>query len=122
MYVTIIGNLTRDPEPQQGPKGPWVRFTIAENYKDGGESKTNFWNCSAFNGLAENVISKYAKKGSHVIVAGVANQSKKDGTTYTNINVDRFQFNNSGKKPESPAGTAPIGAGEYPDDDIPDAF
>jgi single-stranded DNA-binding protein len=120
MYVTIIGNLTRDPELNTGGKTPWVRFTIAENYKDKGEQKTNFWNCVAFNGLAEGVIAKYAKKGSAIVVTGVANQTKKDGVTYTDIAVDRFQFHNSGKKPES--GTAPVGAGEYPDDDIPDAF
>lgn len=71
--VFLIGNLTHDPELTQTPSGVDVcHFSIAvnRNYRQGdGEVLTDFFNCTAWRGLAENV-SKYLKKGNKVAVEG----------------------------------------------------
>ena len=71
--VYLIGNLTRDVELAQTPSGVEVaRFSIAvsRQYQDSnGERQTDFFNCTAWRGLAE-TIAKYCKKGSKVAVCG----------------------------------------------------
>lgn len=64
--VTIIGNLTRDPEIAETPTGVTVcKFAVAVNRKykdDNGEVVTDFFNVVAWRGLAEN-CGKYLAKG-----------------------------------------------------------
>jgi single-strand DNA-binding protein len=71
--VFLIGNLTRDPELTTTPSGISVcRFTIAvgRNYTQGdGERQTDFFNCTAWRGIAE-AIHQYCKKGNKVAVTG----------------------------------------------------
>ena len=71
--VFLIGNLTRDPEFRETPSGvPMCRFTIAvnRNYRSAdGERQADFFNCTAWRGLAE-TISRYTKKGTKVCVVG----------------------------------------------------
>lgn len=71
--ITIIGNLTRDPELTQTPNGIAVcHFSVAvgRNYPDSnGEKQTDFFNCTAWRSQAE-TISKYCKKGNKVCVIG----------------------------------------------------
>ena len=71
--VYLIGNLTRDAELAETPSGVAVaRFSIAvsRQYQDSnGERQTDFFNCTAWRGLAE-TIAKYCKKGSKVAVCG----------------------------------------------------
>lgn len=70
--VFLIGNLTRDPELTETSSGVAVcRFSIAvnRNYTSGGERQTDFFNCTAWRGLGENV-ARYAKKGNKVAVMG----------------------------------------------------
>lgn len=66
--VTLIGNLTRDPELHTANNGTSIlRFSIAVNRRDG--ENVDFFNCVAFGKLAENV-GKYTRKGSKVCVGG----------------------------------------------------
>lgn len=71
--VLLIGNLTRDPELTETPSGVSVcRFSIAisRNYTDAdGERQTDFFNCVAWRGQAENV-ARYTSKGKKVAVSG----------------------------------------------------
>ena len=71
--VFLIGNLTRDPEISETNSGVSVcHFGIAvnRNYSSGdGERQTDFFNVTAWRGLAENV-GKYCKKGNKVAVTG----------------------------------------------------
>lgn len=71
--VFLIGNLTRDPELSNTASGVSLcRFSIAVSrpYTQGdGERKTDFFNCTAWRGLAENV-AKYCKKGNKVAIEG----------------------------------------------------
>lgn len=71
--VILIGNLTRDPELSSTSSGVSVcRFSIAVSrpYTQGdGEKKTDFFNCTAWKGMAENV-AKYCRKGNKIALEG----------------------------------------------------
>ena len=71
--VFLIGNLTRDPELTETATGISVcRFSIAvnRNYTSGdGERQTDFFNVTAWRGLADSV-ARYCTKGSKVSVTG----------------------------------------------------
>lgn len=73
--LTIIGNLTGDPELRFTPGGkPVANFTVVHNtrVKDGNQWKDGeptFLRCNAWEGLAEN-IAESLRKGDRVIVQG----------------------------------------------------
>ena len=71
--VFLIGNLTRDPELTETASGVSVcHFSIAvnRNYTNGdGERQTDFFNCTAWRGLADSV-ARFCKKGNKVAVSG----------------------------------------------------
>lgn len=71
--LSIIGNLTRDVELTQTSSGiSVVRFSVAVNRRYAGADGnhlTDFFNVSAWRGLAENA-AKFLKKGSKVYVSG----------------------------------------------------
>ena len=71
--IYLIGNLTRDPELVETPSGVQrCRFSIAvnRNYRSpDGERQTDFFNCVAWRGQAEN-IARYTKKGNKICVIG----------------------------------------------------
>ena len=66
--LTIIGNLTKDPELRTTPQGINVcDFTVAVNHRKGDGS--DFFRVTAWRGLAEN-CAKYLAKGRKVCVIG----------------------------------------------------
>ncbi|MBW3588029.1 MAG: single-stranded DNA-binding protein [Actinobacteria bacterium] len=72
--VTLVGNLTRDPELRYTPSGAAVaKFGIAVNRyftKNGErEERTDFFNVNAWRQLAEHVAESLAQ-GTRVIVTG----------------------------------------------------
>lgn len=71
--IHLIGNLTRDPELSETPAGVAVcKFSVAVGraYADqNGEKQTDFFNCTAWRGQAEN-IAKYCAKGNKIAVVG----------------------------------------------------
>lgn len=74
-HVTLVGNLTRDPEVRYTPKGSAVcDFSIAVNrvwYNDSNQKQeeTTFVDCSAWAKTAEN-MAKFTAKGLPVLVDG----------------------------------------------------
>ena len=91
--VFLIGNLTRDPEVGQTKSGVSAcRFSIAvnRNYADAnGEKQTDFFNCTAWRGLAD-TIGKYCKKGQKVAVSGsiqLRTFEDNSGTTRTAVDI-----------------------------------
>ena len=93
--VTIVGNLTADPELRFIPSGKAVaNFTIAESsrVKDGNEWKdgpSTFWNCSIWGTDAEN-LAESLTRGMRVVAVGEAKQRSfetKDGEKRTVIEV-----------------------------------
>ena len=104
--VYLIGNMTREPELAETPSGVAVaRFSIAvsRQYQDSnGERQTDFFNCTAWRGLAE-TIAKYCKKGSQIGLEGriqTRTYDAKDGTKryVTEVLVENFYL--LGSKPE----------------------
>jgi single-strand DNA-binding protein len=70
--LTIIGNLTRDPETRTTTSGSTVcSFTVAVNRrkKAEGQPEADFFRVSAWNQLGEN-CQKYLCKGRKVCVVG----------------------------------------------------
>lgn len=73
--VTVVGNLTREPELKYTPSGaPVTKFGLAVNrsYTNRGGEKveeTSFFNCVVWSNLAENVAESLSV-GSRVIVTG----------------------------------------------------
>jgi single-strand DNA-binding protein len=75
--VVRVGNLTRDPELRFGASGmPYAKFGLAVERPKvagdwAGERTTEFYECMAFNTLAENV-AECLHKGDRAIVEGDA--------------------------------------------------
>ena len=90
--VFLIGNLTRDPELTETSSGiPVCHFAIAvnRNYSSDSERQTDFFNCTAWRGLAE-TIARYAKKGKKVAVNGsiqMRNYEDNQGVKRTAVDI-----------------------------------
>ena len=120
--LTIIGNLTRDPELRTTTTGKSVcSFTVAVNRrrKVEGQPEADFFKVSAWNERAD-VCSKYLTKGRKVCVIGpvsVRTYNAQDGTTRAEMEVqaDEVEFlsskdeNAQNKPPEAPKKNVPKG-------------
>lgn len=90
--IFLIGNLTRDPELSETNSGISVcRISIAVNRRrtGDGEPQTDFFNVTAWRGLADNV-AKYCKKGNKIAVTGsiqLRQYEANDGTKRTAVDV-----------------------------------
>jgi single-strand DNA-binding protein len=73
--VTVVGNVTRDPELRFTPGGaPVASFGLAWNRKDqNGEEVVSFFDITCWRSLAENVAESITK-GQRVIVYGRLDQ------------------------------------------------
>lgn len=91
--VFLIGNLTRDPEISETNGGVSVcHFAIAVNRSytsQDGERQTDFFNCTAWRGLAD-TVARYVKKGSKVAVSGsiqIRNYEDNQGQRRTAVDI-----------------------------------
>ena len=91
--VFLIGNLTRDPELRETPSGvAMCRFAIAvnRNYSSGdGERQTDFFECTAWRGMAE-TIARYTKKGKKISIVGsiqLRNYEDNQGVKRTAVDI-----------------------------------
>ncbi len=91
--VFLIGNLTRDPELSETSSGVSVcHFGIAVNRSyssSDGERQTDFFNVTAWRGLADNV-ARYTKKGHKVAVSGsvqIRNYEDNQGNRRTAVDI-----------------------------------
>ena len=101
--VTLIGNLTRDPETRDLPSGTTLcEFGLAmtRHYKTaGGESReeTCFIDCTAFGKQAE-VLQQYVRKGRPLFVEGRLKYDQWDDRSgggkrsKVSVVVENFQF------------------------------
>ena len=116
--VFLIGNLTRDPELSETNSGVSLcRFAIAVNRRFSGgdaERQTDFFNVTAFRGLADN-IARFCKKGNKVAVVGsiqIRNYEDNHGQrrTFVDVVADDVEFltpKNSGASDDDYAPAAP---------------
>ena len=118
--LTIIGNLTRDPELRTTPNGYSVcDFTVAVNRRnrrdENSQPEADFFRVSAWRQLGEN-CAKYLAKGRKVCVIGpvsVRTYQASDGTTRASLEVtaDDVEFLTSRADAEAMGGyTAPAAA------------
>lgn len=122
--LTIIGNLTRDPETRVTQSGSSVcSFTVAVNRR-GQDDKTDFFRVSAWNKTGE-TCQKYLAKGRKVAVTGpvsVSTYTGQDGKTYANLEVmaQDVEFLTPKAEQAAQAPAAPNnGYQEVTDDDLP---
>ena len=135
--LTIIGNLTRDPELRTTSSGINVcTFTVAVNRRRSANSnqpEADFFRVSAWRQLGEN-CQRYLAKGRKVAVVGavsVQTYTGNDGTTRASLEVtaDDVEFLSSRNEdagyapaaPSQPAPAAPAmnGFEEVDDEDLP---
>ena len=92
--LTIIGNLTRDPESRTTASGSSVcSFTVAVNRRrssqNSNQPEADFFRVSAWNQLGEN-CQRYLAKGRKVCVVGPVSArtyQANDGTTRVSLEV-----------------------------------
>ena len=92
--ITLIGNLTHDPEVRSTPNGVTVcSFTIAVNRRfasgAGGERPTDFFRINAWRQLGD-TCARFLSKGRKVAVIGelqARTYEAKDGTTRMSLDV-----------------------------------
>lgn len=132
--ITLIGNLTQDPELRSTPNGVSVcSFNIAVNRRfasQGGDRVTDFFRINAWRQLGE-TCAKYLAKGRKVAVVGelqARTYEAKDGTTRMSLDVSADEVEFLTPKQESSSGTYTAKSDSVPDlegftdiqsDDIP---
>lgn len=136
--LTIIGNLTRDPESRTTQNGKEVcSFTVAVNRRQrraDGSNEADFFRVSAWGELGKS-CQQYLVKGRKVAVVGpvsVNTYQGQDGTTRASLEViaQDVEFLSSRQGEGSAAGTASSGAPapatapaatavNLPDDELP---
>ena len=118
--LTIIGNLTRDPELRTTSAGINVcDFTVAVNRRarrdaPAGQPDADFFRVSAWRQLGEN-CAKFLAKGRKVCVVGpvsVRTYQANDGTTRANLEVtaEDVEFLSARNDGEAGAYSAPAAA------------
>lgn len=108
----IIGNLARSPELSTTSNGISVcKFTVAVNrpFVKEGENGVDFFNVTAWRGLAEN-CAKFLNKGRKVCVVGALQfrSYEKDGITRqaSDLVAENVEFLSSGNTEEKTETTA----------------
>ncbi len=91
--VFLIGNLTRDPELTKTAGDVSVcHFAIAVNRSytsSDGERQTDFFNVTAWRGLAD-TVARYSKKGNKIAVTGsiqIRNYEDNQGNKRTAVDI-----------------------------------
>lgn len=126
--ITLIGNLTNDPETRTTTSGQSVcTFTIAVNRRfanKDGDKQTDFFRIQAWRGLAD-TCARFLSKGKKVAVIGELQAriyEAKDGTTRMSLDVqaDEIEFlspaENTQTKPQKKSKENSDGYDQTPDD------
>ena len=122
--IIIQGYLGRDPEltEQQGQNGTYKRVTFSVGVGRDFGDETDWFFCT-MNGKRAEVIEKYFKKGSEIIVSGRMESYKpknKPDTTAWLLKMDNFWFTRNGTKSGQKPADIPDGFTEIDDDgDVP---
>ncbi|HWT04671.1 MAG TPA: single-stranded DNA-binding protein [Xanthomonadales bacterium] len=130
--ITLVGNLTRDPEIRYVGSGAAVtKFTLAVNRRSKQQEETDYIDCVAWDKLAE-TCNTYLKKGMSCLVDGrlsIRSYETKEGEKRkaTEVVVNTMQMldranrgaggDDGGSYERAPRAAAPAagggGAGEY---------
>jgi single-strand DNA-binding protein len=121
--LTILGNLTNDPEKGALPDGntETSRFGVAVNRRRGEKEEVTFYRANFIGGLAK-VANQYLQKGRPVLIVGEPSLqifSKKDGNPGASIEVKGTQLQLLGGKPSEGNTSSTTPASSAGEDDIP---
>ena len=139
--VTVVGNVTRDPELRFTPNGAAVTsFGLAWNRRDqNGEDVTSFFDVTCWRDLAENVAESLSK-GARVVVYGRLDQRSwetQEGERRSKVEIvaddvapslvwataeitrNEFRGDGGGSSGDSGGGRPATGAGNFPTDEEP---
>ena len=125
--VTLLGNLTRDPDVRYTPAGTAVAsFGLAVNrrYRQGNDTKEEvcYVDVTAFGPQAE-AIGEYLTKGSPALIDGRLrwHQWEKDGQRQSKLDVvaDTVQFLSRREMSAATADGESLSGADDPGDDIP---
>lgn len=103
--ITLIGNLTNDPETRTTPNGNTVcSFVLAVNRKKAAEPTTDFFRINAWRNLGE-VCGRCLSKGKKVAVVGelqARTYEDKQGKTRLSLDVSADEVEFLSPKEEKP--------------------
>jgi single-strand DNA-binding protein len=124
--VTLLGNLTRDPETRFTKSGKAVvnaSIAVTERWKtEAGEAKESviFMDLVLWGGTGE-MFAKYHFKGSKALVDGklIAEEWEKDGKRNRAVKVQVAAWHFVGSKDAKPAASPEAPATEPTEDDVP---
>ena len=100
IQVTLTGNVGQDPTAKEITLGrKFVSFSVAvkNDYKTNDKYESEWYNCVCWNEKLSEIILKYVKKGSKVLVFGSVRKesySNKNGEKVTDfkIQVEKLEF------------------------------
>jgi single-strand DNA-binding protein len=116
--ITLVGNLTRDPEIRYVGSGAAVtKFTLAVNRRSKQQEETDYIDCVAWDKLAE-TCNTYLKKGMSCLVDGrlsIRSYDDKDGNKRkaTEVVVNTMQMLDRANRGGGGAGDEDGGGGSY---------
>lgn len=121
--LTIIGNLTRDPETRTvGSDHTVCSFTVAVNRRkrEGHDQEADFFRVSAWDKLADN-CQRFLAKGRKVAVVGPVSvssyEAKEGGTRFSlDVRADDVEFLEKSDKGAPEQKSAPISRPSQDDD------
>lgn len=93
--ITIIGNLTKDPETTTADGKDYTKFGVAVQRKfkkDDGTHDVDFFNCTAWGKIGTDVIAKYCKKGNKIAVNGRIESNKVEDKIYWEVIVEDVEL------------------------------
>jgi single-strand DNA-binding protein len=119
--LTILGNVTADPEKSALPNGTETsRFNVAVNTRKGTEDVATFYRVNLI-GKVAGVANQYLQKGRPVLIVGEPRLEtfvRKDGSNGASIEVKGTSLQLLGSKPAE-SNTSPEASADTGDDDIP---
>lgn len=110
--VTLVGNLTRDPEGRQTTGGMQVtKFSLAVNRKTKAGNETDYIDIVAWDKLGD-ICAKYLTRGSSVLIEGrlsIRSYEDKNGQKRQAAEVvaNNMQMLGGAKQAEKPPGAFP---------------
>jgi single-strand DNA-binding protein len=125
--ITLIGNLTRDPDLRSTQSGITVcsfNIAVSRRFADkDGKKATDFFRILSWRELGE-ICARYLSKGKKVAVSGELHASTyeaKDGTTRLSLDVqaDEVEFLSPKQAEDRVRDSQDSGWTDVPDDDIP---
>lgn len=116
-HITVMGRLTKDPELRRTGSGVAVTsFTVAvdRDFKNNGETETDFIDCVAWRQTGE-FVHQYFSKGRMAVVSGrlqIRSWTDKDGNKRKTAEIvaDNVYFADSKKETTTGGFNAPIPA------------